>query len=90
MNRCRECHATMTNTETVCISCGSALQVDSGKDRAGRGMMMVITLILGLSSLMTILSLFIDGLHFSRCAPATLVLAIVRSSASEMLVKKKT
>lgn len=80
----------MTKAETVCISCGSAIEIDTGKDRAGRSMMMVITIVLGLSSLMTIASLFVDGLHFSRCAPATLVLAIVRSSASEMLVKKKT
>ncbi len=90
MNRCRECHATMTKTELVCISCGSALEQDTKTDRTGRGMMFVITAILGLSSIMTVASLFVDGLHFTRCAPATLVLAIVRSSASEMLVKKKT
>lgn len=90
MERCRECHATMTKTEMVCISCGSSKEVETGKDRTGKTLLFVITVILGLSSAMTIASLFVDGLHFSRCAPATLVLAIVRSSASEMLVKKKT
>jgi hypothetical protein len=89
MNHCRECHATMTKTETVCISCGSALEQDTGHDKVGRSLMFVVTIILGLSCAMTIASLFVDGLHFTRCAPATLVLTIVRSSAQEMLVKKK-
>jgi hypothetical protein len=90
MERCRECHATMTKTEMTCIACGSAKEVTTNKDRTGKTLLFAISAILGLSSLMTIASLFVDGLHFSRCAPATLVLAIVRSSASEMLVKKKT
>jgi hypothetical protein len=90
MNRCRECHATMTKTEKVCIGCGSTLEEEDGKDRMAKSLMFVVTALLGLSSAMTIASIFVDGLHFSRCAPATLVLTIVRSSASEMLVKKKT
>ena len=79
----------MTKTETTCISCGSAQEVDTRQDRAGRGLLTVISIVLGLSCCMTIASLFVDGLHFTRCAPATLVLTIVRSSASEMLVQKK-
>ena len=80
----------MTKAETTCVACGSSKEVETGKDRTGKSLLLVISIVLGLSSAMTIASLFVDGLHFSRCAPATLVLAIVRSSAAEMLVKKKT
>jgi hypothetical protein len=89
MNRCRECNCVMTKTESTCLGCGSEMEITTGKDKMAKSMMFIITSVLALSSTMTVASLFVDGLHFSRCAPATLVLVIVRSSAAEMLVKKK-
>jgi hypothetical protein len=91
MNRCRECHATMTKTETVCISCGSALEVTTGTDKVGKGFRVVIKILFFASATMTVASLFFDATPpFSKCLVSTLVLLIVMSSANQMMERKKS
>jgi hypothetical protein len=91
MNRCRECNATMTKTETACISCGSQLEVTTGTDKLGGGFRVVIKILFFASAALTIASLFWDATPpFSRCAITTLVLLVVMSSANQMKERKKS
>jgi len=91
MNRCRECHAVMTKTETVCIGCGSALEVATGKDKMTGGFRTIINILFFASAGLTVLSLFVDATPpFSKCLVCTLVLLVVRSSAGQMIERTKT
>jgi hypothetical protein len=95
MNRCRECHATMTKTETTCISCGSALEVTTNTDQVGKGFRVVIKILFFISAGMSVVSLLVPsdllpGMPaFSKCMVSTLVLLIVKSSADQMMERKK-
>jgi hypothetical protein len=91
MNHCRECNATMTKTETVCLGCGSELEVETRADRLGGRFRVVIKVLFIVSALLTIASLFFDATPpFSRCAITTLVLLVVMSSADQMTERKKS
>jgi len=96
MNHCRECNATMTKTETVCLGCGSALEVKTGTDQVGQGFRVVIKILFIISAIMTVASLLvpsslIPGLpSLSKCMVSTLVLLIVKSSADQMMERKKS
>ena len=90
MNRCRECHAVMTKTETVCLGCGSQLEVSTGKDQLTGGFRTVINILFIVSAVLTVLSLFLDATPpFSKCLISTLVLLVVKSSAGQMIESKK-
>jgi len=91
MNRCQQCNATMTKTETACIGCGSALEVTTGTDRWGGRFLVVIKILFFVSATLTVASLFFDATPpFSRCAISTLVLLVVMSSANQMFERKKS
>jgi hypothetical protein len=91
MNRCRECNATMTKTETTCLGCGSELEVETRTDRIGGRFRVVIKILFLASAVLTIASLFVDATPpFSRCAITTLVLLVVMSSANQMKERKKS
>jgi len=91
MNRCRECHSVMTKTETVCLGCGSHLEVATGKDQLTSGFRSVINVLFIVSAVLTVASLFFDATPpFSKCLVSTLVLLVVKSSAGQMVERKKT
>jgi hypothetical protein len=91
MNRCVQCNATMTKTETVCLGCGAEIEVTTGTDRFGGGFRTVIKILFFASAILTIASLFFDATPpFSRCAITTLVLLVVMSSANQMKERKKS
>jgi hypothetical protein len=91
MNRCRECHAVMTKTETVCLGCGSQLEVSTGVDRLTGGFRSVINVLFIASAILTVASLFLDATPpFSKCLISTLVLLVVKSSAGQMVERKKS
>jgi hypothetical protein len=91
MNRCRECHAVMTKTETVCLGCGSQLEVSTKMDSVTGGFRSVINVLFIASAIMTVASLFFDATPpFSKCLVSTLVLLVVKSSAGQMVERKKT
>jgi hypothetical protein len=91
MNRCRECHAVMTKTETVCLGCGSQLEVSSKMDHVTGGFRSVINVLFIASAIMTVASVFFDATPpFSKCLVSTLVLLVVKSSAGQMVERKKT
>jgi hypothetical protein len=91
MNRCRECNATMTKTETTCLGCGSELEVITQTDRWGGRFRVIIKILFFASAALTIASLFWDATPpFSRCAITTLVLLVVMSSADQMKERKKS
>jgi hypothetical protein len=91
MNRCVQCNATMTKTETVCLSCGSELEVTTRTDRWGGRFRVIIKVLFFMSAILTAASLFFDATPpFSRCAITTLVLLVVMSSANQMKESKKS
>lgn len=91
MNRCVQCNATMTKTETVCLSCGSELEVSTRTEEWGGRFRVVLKILFILSAILTIASLFFDATPpFSRCAITTLVLLVVMSSANQMKEGKKS
>ncbi|HLW75898.1 MAG TPA: hypothetical protein VKS01_02915 [Bryobacteraceae bacterium] len=92
MTRCRECHSIMTPTETTCLFCGSVADKPTGKDKLGDGFRTVITILFFLSAALTVASLFLSNYTppFTRCAIATVVLLIVRTSAGEMVERKNS
>jgi hypothetical protein len=91
MNRCRQCNATMTKTETVCIGCGSGLEVTTGTDQVGSAFRVILKILLAISAIITVASLFFDATPpFSKCLVSTLVLLVVKSSADQMLERKKS
>jgi hypothetical protein len=91
MNRCVQCNATMTKTETVCLGCGSELEVTTGTDRWGGRFRVTVKILFFASAILTIASLFFDATPpFSRCAITTLVLLVVMSSANQMTERKKS
>lgn len=91
MDRCRDCNATIKSDETACWACGAACQQNMPVSNLGRGFAGVINVIFLISATMTVASLFFDATPpFSKCMTATVVLLLVKSSASQMLEKKKS
>ncbi len=81
----------MTPTETVCLSCGSVLEQVTTKDRMGGGFRFILSVLFFASAALTVASLFFEFTPpFTRCAVATVVLLIVRTSAGEMVERKKS
>lgn len=89
MEKCLECNSILTKEETVCIQCGSAVHREDTKKSLPAHFATVVNVLLIVSALLTVTSLFFRTLSFSRCILATLVLGIVKSSANRVLEKKK-
>ncbi len=90
MQRCRQCEATMTATETECLNCGNKVQDNRPKsDAKTRFRTAIKYLTFGCAGL-TIASLFVSvGPSFATCASVTVVLFLVLSSAEEMLIDRE-
>ncbi|MEO8096494.1 MAG: hypothetical protein ABI811_02250 [Acidobacteriota bacterium] len=90
MQRCRQCEHTMTPTETVCISCGSAVQDNKPKSDAKTRFRTGIKFFMFGSAGLTLASLFVSvGPSFATCAAVTVVLFLAKSSAEEMLIDRE-
>jgi len=91
MEKCRDCNSILTKEETQCYACGATVRpTDSG---AGFGLFLLraINFLLITSAAMTAASIFFTfAPGFTKCAVTTLVLGIVKSSASQMVERKKT
>jgi hypothetical protein len=90
MQRCRQCEATMTPTETECLNCGATIEVKTAKDEAKAKFRSVIKLLMFASAAMAAASIFVDvGPSFTTCMCVTVVLGLVLNSAEEMLIGNK-
>ncbi len=90
MDKCLDCNATLTKDETVCFMCGAAVRSkDEGPGIAG-SLVRIINVLLIVSGLLTLASLFFSFTPpFLKCAFATMILGIVKSSANQMWERKK-
>ncbi len=80
----------MTSTETQCVSCGQVVQdvkpKSDAKTRFRTGIKYFMFFCAGLS----LISLFVDvGPSFPVCASMTFLLALIQSSAQEMLIDRE-
>jgi len=91
MEKCRDCNATLKKEEKVCWSCGSAVQRTDGGAGFPDYLLKAATFMMFASAAFTVASLFVSFTPgFLKCAITTLVLGIVRSSASQMVERKKS
>lgn len=90
MEKCLDCNSILAKEETVCFTCGAQVRrKGEGAGLAGN-MVRVITVLMIVSAILTIASLFFSFTPpFAKCAVATLILGIVKSSASQMVERKK-
>jgi hypothetical protein len=85
MNKCVNCHGTLTATEATCIQCGTVVPpIDPPvtlQERFRTGVRIGFIL----SALLTVASLFTDYTpSFTKCAVATVILFLVKGSADGM------
>jgi hypothetical protein len=85
MEKCLDCNSILTKQETSCYACGSAVKPrNPGVGMAG-SLVRVINVILAVSGVLTLASLFFSFTPtFTKCGLATLILGIVKSSATQM------
>ena len=90
MTKCRDCHSTMKATELQCWACGAVVvQTDTPRITFGKRFAAGLKWAFIGSGILTVASLFFDATpSFTRCITATIVLALAKSSAEQMLEKK--
>jgi len=90
MDHCRECNSSIAPSETACVSCGSAVRPkDDGGGVAGK-LLLISRIAFILSAIMTVASLVFSATPpFWKCAVAMVVTTFVKSSAEQMVEKKK-
>ena len=85
MEKCHDCNSILTKEETACYACGCSVKKKNPNGGIANNMVRVINVLLVVSGLLTIASLFFSFTPtFTKCAFATLVLGIVKSSATQM------
>jgi hypothetical protein len=91
MEKCSACNSSIKRGELACYSCGAPVQVPvSAQSMFGKRFAMFLTLAFGASALLTLASLFVDFTPpFMRCLSLTLILLLIRSSAVQMMDKKR-
>ncbi len=90
MERCFDCNGIIAKGETACVSCGKP--TDRKDEGAGFAPVLVkgVNLLLYTSTALTAAHLFFTfNPPFTKCGAATLVLGIVKSSAGQMLERKR-
>lgn len=81
----------MKDDETVCWACGAVCQQHMPASSLGKSFASLINIAFVISAAMTVASLFFDATPpFSKCIVATIILLLVKSSADQMLEKKKS
>jgi hypothetical protein len=90
LDHCLECNSTMKSDETICWACGSAARQKDAPTGLGQFFSSTITVLFYISAGITVASLFFDATPpFTKCIIVTLILLFVKSSAAQMLEKKK-
>jgi hypothetical protein len=90
MDRCRECNSSVKTGETACFNCGSAVRLKEVGPGLAERFVLVSKIIFILSAIMTVASLIFSATPpFWKCLVATVVMLFVKSSAEQMLEKKK-
>jgi len=91
IHHCLDCNSTMKADETVCWACGSAVKPPDMPVGLGQRFSSLINFFFIISVVVTIASLFFDAAPpFVRSITVTVVLFLVKSSATQMLERKKT
>jgi hypothetical protein len=92
LDKCRECNSTLAKDETACFTCGSAVPVEQkpGTSFAERfalvvKVMFIVSIVMLCSSLLP----FPFTPPFTKSFIAMLVLFFVKSSADQMLERKR-
>jgi hypothetical protein len=90
IHKCLDCNATMKAEETTCWACGSVIKTQDLPMGLSRFVTFINVFFL-VSLVATLASIFTDMMPpFMRCAAVTAVLFLVKSSAKQMLDKRKT
>jgi len=91
MNRCRDCNSTLKKEETVCFTCGAMVPTESTQSMLGQRFAGLLKIAFFASLGLTVISLFTDFTpSFAKCATFSIILLLVKSSAEQMLEKKKS
>jgi hypothetical protein len=91
MEKCRECNSTVKTGEVHCYACGALLKArETGQTVFGKRFATFLTIAFGASALLTLASIFVDFTPpFMRCLMLTFILLVIRSSAVQMMDKKR-
>ena len=83
MLRCPSCNGILTKSETTCFTCGEkTATTDKSK---GAGFNTVASVVFYISLALTVLSIFTNfAPPLSVCAPVTVILLFVKSSADQL------
>jgi hypothetical protein len=85
MNKCGSCNGSLKDDETSCFQCDTPVPPKVTKVSLQQRFRTVIKVTLVLSAIMTVASLFFDFTpSFIKCVVATMILALVKSSAEQM------
>lgn len=91
LERCLDCNATVKPDETVCWACGSMIKPKELPLGLGHHFASLINFLFIISIVFTVASMFTDFVPpFGRCITVTLVLLLVKSSAGQMMEKRKS
>ena len=91
MDKCLDCNSTLKAGELQCYNCGASVKVQETPQMVfGKRFASFLNIAFFASIAMTIASLFTDFVPpFTRCLILTFILLLARSSAAQMLEKKK-
>ena len=88
MTRCNECNSLVTRDEFVCGTCGAQTQPSTASSRRRKKFVTFLSVLLYTSLILTVAAIFLPMTPpFSKCLVVSIVLLLVRSSASEMVDK---
>lgn len=91
MQKCRDCNFTIKTGEVACYNCGAPVQiVDTPQTLFVKRFVSFLNVAFFGSAILTVVSLFTDFTPpFMRCLMLTLILLVIRSSATQMMEKKR-
>lgn len=94
MDKCLECHATLTPQDTACFTCGSARREKNPKPTIQQRGAAVVKVMFIVCAILTAVSLLFGSYltvlpSFMKCLAATVILMLVDRSADQMLGKQK-
>jgi hypothetical protein len=92
MTKCHDCNGTLKKDELQCFNCGATVKTQETVQTVfGKRFATFLNIAFIASSLLTVASLFFDFTPpFMRCLMLTFVLLLIRSSAVQMMEKKKS
>jgi hypothetical protein len=91
MEKCRDCNSILKKEETVCYACGSSVHRKDEALQFSDYLTKTVSFMLYFSGVLTVASLFLSFTPpFAKCGIATLILGIVKSSANQMVERKKS